>query len=556
MSIGAVVAIGLLLTLVNLVVNAFFLWLSARLFRTERIGFRRALAVSLVVMVLGIAVCAALLLLAILPPTMKSTSLEAAIMIIAMVMYVVGVWLVVRRSLRSTWLRTAGALLTTFAASYLVSHLLALGTKMTLAEAFVIPTGSMAPTLQGRHAELVCPNCQFAYAASLSDWFQGDGKFDPHAMKANCPNCGQSEVVRVGTPVVKGDRVLVDKLSRPARWDLAVFDYPEDPAVKFVARVVGLPGERVQLVGGDVFISGSRLQKAPDEARDLWFLVHDTAYGPRKPIADGPRWQPAQEASKWHCSDGRWVFSGTNSPTDGLRFTGKITDELAYNSTQPVWLDEPNQPPLVGDVMLDCRLEAFSGAGNVRFGWQFAGRQVEATISAQGNVELKVSDQAGERSDKEPKTDRSQGRLSQALSSLPRLAFAVRDGQAYVLENDRPIARVSLGSQDVAAAQAQSKQIPAPCRVTIAADHCMLTIARLRLFRDVYYRSMDQMPMASALPRDFAGEVGLGKGQYWLLGDNSDHSKDCRFFGPVRAEAIIGVARWIYWPLARCHEFD
>src|SRR5215471_16627392 len=34
------------------------------------------------------------------------------------------------------------------------------------AEGFVIPTGSMASTLMGRHKEIVCPECQYVYTVN------------------------------------------------------------------------------------------------------------------------------------------------------------------------------------------------------------------------------------------------------------------------------------------------------------------------------------------------------------------------------------------------------
>ena len=37
------------------------------------------------------------------------------------------------------------------------------------AEAFVIPTGSMAPTLMGRHKEVTCPECGLVYAINASE---------------------------------------------------------------------------------------------------------------------------------------------------------------------------------------------------------------------------------------------------------------------------------------------------------------------------------------------------------------------------------------------------
>src|SRR5580700_7337215 len=44
-----------------------------------------------------------------------------------------------------------------------VAMILALLVRGFEAEAFVIPTGSMAPTLMGRHKEVTCPQCGYTY---------------------------------------------------------------------------------------------------------------------------------------------------------------------------------------------------------------------------------------------------------------------------------------------------------------------------------------------------------------------------------------------------------
>ena len=50
-----------------------------------------------------------------------------------------------------------------------VAFILALVVRGFEAQAFVIPTGSMAPTLMGRHKELACPQCGFVFAVNASE---------------------------------------------------------------------------------------------------------------------------------------------------------------------------------------------------------------------------------------------------------------------------------------------------------------------------------------------------------------------------------------------------
>ena len=54
-----------------------------------------------------------------------------------------------------------------------VAFILALVVRGFEAQAFVIPTGSMAPTLMGRHKEITCPQCGFVYAVNASEEVEG-----------------------------------------------------------------------------------------------------------------------------------------------------------------------------------------------------------------------------------------------------------------------------------------------------------------------------------------------------------------------------------------------
>jgi signal peptidase I len=75
---------------------------------------------------------------------------------------------------------------------------------------------------------------------------------------------------------LEGDRILVSKLTygpripftggfrlpgfrQPQRGEIIVFIYPEDPKKNFIKRLVGFPGERVQIIDGNIYINDKKL---------------------------------------------------------------------------------------------------------------------------------------------------------------------------------------------------------------------------------------------------------------------------------------------------------
>ena len=70
----------------------------------------------------------------------------------------------------------------------MVALILALVVRGFEAQAFVIPTGSMAPTLMGRHKELSCPQCGFVYSVNASQEVEGPS-FPRQVYSGICVNC-------------------------------------------------------------------------------------------------------------------------------------------------------------------------------------------------------------------------------------------------------------------------------------------------------------------------------------------------------------------------------
>ena len=109
--------------------------------------------------------------------------------------------------------------------------LLALGLRTLLFQPFTIPSDSMEPTLQSGDYMLV-------------------SKFDYGFSRYSPP---------VAPPL--GEGRLFGRL--PRRGDVVVFKLPRDNSADYVKRLIGLPGDRVQLIHGVVWLNGRPLAQTP-----------------------------------------------------------------------------------------------------------------------------------------------------------------------------------------------------------------------------------------------------------------------------------------------------
>src|SRR5271156_6355703 len=91
------------------------------------------------------------------------------------------------RPASSNWTRSTRETIESIAIAFAMAFLF----KAFEAEAFVIPTGSMAPTLMGRHKDVVCPECGYRYSASGSEEADRQGNVRPgdqfQVVECTCP---------------------------------------------------------------------------------------------------------------------------------------------------------------------------------------------------------------------------------------------------------------------------------------------------------------------------------------------------------------------------------
>ena len=78
----------------------------------------------------------------------------------------------------------------------------------------------------------------------------------------------------------EGDRIIASRLSyinnSPERYDIILFYFPDDESQIFVKRVIGLPGETVEIVNGATYITDANGNKAQ---ADQSFIQNETPVG-------------------------------------------------------------------------------------------------------------------------------------------------------------------------------------------------------------------------------------------------------------------------------------
>jgi len=240
--------------------------------------------------------------------------------------------------------------------SVLIAVMLALLFRSFEAEAFIIPTGSMAPSLQGEHIDMVCDKCNYQYRTGAAN--EGDRPDRPtYAISTFCPICRHNtQLKRVPGSQYNsdhdsndGDRILANKFiydfTDPKRWDVIIFKNPNNPKQNYIKRCVGLDNEGLSIEYGDIYTYDLLTEKmanriiARKPPHKLWYmlqLVDDTNH-----IAEDLK--NANWPLRWdeHASDGgkNWQI---NDDSDGPVYSISSNDGqswLRYKHIVPRWYE-------------------------------------------------------------------------------------------------------------------------------------------------------------------------------------------------------------------------
>jgi signal peptidase I len=208
-----------------------------------------------------------------------------------------------------------------YAESIGVAIAVALLLRAFVVEAFQIPSGSMIPTLEvGDHIFV----SKFSYGLSI-----------PFT---------DTKILQYG---------------QPARGDVIVFKFPQDHSTDYIKRVVGLPGDTVEVRQGQLYVNGQEIRRerirmpchysevtnagVPDDhdcehwVETLGSKVHDTILEPSHPATDFPRMViPAGEV---------FVMGDNRDNSYDSRKWGTVNMDLIKGRALIIWWSRGNSKP-------------------------------------------------------------------------------------------------------------------------------------------------------------------------------------------------------------------
>lgn len=468
--------------------------------------------------------------------------------------------------------------------SIIIAFILAFVFRAYVVEAFVIPTGSMAPTLLGAHLNAECEQCGYQFKINFNTeaperWQSG----------ATCPMCRYN--ITLGSAmapprVLPGDRILVHKyiytVSEPRRWDVVVFKAPHQPNINFIKRLVGLPNETVQLLDGNVYTQNegetlwriARKGDSPKVQRAVWQPIYYSQYIPRdhgELKGPGERSPQNRWSVPWVIESGQWDIEGRRS----YRYQGGEDGQIAFDFNRAgsrTWEglypynqhDNPTFNDSIEDIRLAVSLQPESSDSSIRLITQTRlegePQSVTARVDVDGTITLSAYDPVNtvELELMTVKTDP----LKPGVAT-PIELWAV-DQELSVWIDGRRELRYLYASE---LTPSQLFQRPPPLslpKIRIRMTGGPATLYRVKLDRDIYYASriqnrFQQRDARGGMIRDAQGRVmpntlramRIHDDEFFCIGDNNPLSDDGRFWGPDPNDPHAQWVRYRYFGKSR-----
>jgi signal peptidase I len=446
----------------------------------------------------------------------------------------------------------------------ITAFILAFVFRAFVMEAFRIPTGSMADTLKGAHFRLRCQQCGYKYEygyvsrSRIEDTIPAGGADLP---PTRCPSCGHYSSAERVQPVSNGDRILVLKciyqFLEPRQWDVIVFRNPLDPRVNYIKRLVGRPEEKVEIIDGDVYINGQISRKPPEVQDELWMPVYDNDYQPVNPDQRSFNFHKWQQP--FNTANSGWVVDKAcpllfhldtaadqvNTMTYDTSIGNDFKVNYAYNS-----ISEYEHIPYCSDLMVRFYVSSTNSQGRVGIALSKYETTYEAWIDLGGEMVIAKTEKGSKTTDLV-----RTGPVPINKSALVK--FANVDHQLiFQFGSKKLVYDLGRGPEDAGQIK---PDIPPQVKIFGSGK---LTLSHIAILRDIHYTEAKSIRSGEPGRAAQGNPFTLAKDEFFVLGDNSPNSEDCRWWsepgkanwgqsyreGIVPRDYLVGKALFVYWP--------
>ena len=507
------------------------------------------------------------------------------------------------------------------AESVVIAFILAFLFRTFEAEAFVIPTGSMAPTLYGAHRDITCEQCghRFAVGASTppaqdSEIRNGGIDRDRRMHSAICPNAACQFANNVlDREIFAGDRILVNKFPydhrEPSRWDVVVFKCPETAKINYIKRLVGLPGEEIQIRRGDVWYrhldsdAPWQIARKPIEKQnEIQILVSDNDLPAKALLQRGwPESWSGQPGTQWEGDTERRSFridpaGEGRTQTQWLRYTHYLPRPQDWQPADGGPLSQRPEPQLIRDVYgYNMRITNDQAEASVRrreplslgfrdlaSNWVSdlslscelhpegeSGEVILEIVEGQRHYRCRLNLATGQGQMEHPSEMSPTGDETDLVLVGAPFESGLTPGRTHQVQftnfDDRLVLLVDGKVRQLVelnlAPDAQYPALPPNdlrdtpddrSPIGIGSRGVSLRVAKLKIHRDIYYTEDNAQGRADPLFR-LVDSDDNSRDEFLMLGDNSPRSHDSRLWRNSHAvprQLLIGKAFCIYWPHA------
>ena len=343
------------------------------------------------------------------------------------------------------------------------------------------------------------------------------------------------------------------KFKNPQRWDVTVFIYPlydltckscsaqlpdtewrdglrcprcnstrfSKKKKNYIKRLIGLPGEKLQIVNGDIYIN-DKIQRKPDSVQEtLWLPVYNSHYLTKEETA--PAW--VTDSNAWTIHKNSLTLNNTSQDSSDpslVTLGRRILDHNGYNNRAG-----SNE---MGDIKISLDVTPLKGSKSLEIVLEKNNDVFTAIIPTNDtNVKgcLKKAENIVMEEDIHIQTEQKHNITFSNVDGI--VSLSIDNKKAFVFDNDdgkMPDVRPFDTS-----------------RVRFGGTHVNATFENIEIFHDIYYTDLSAGTWGTTQP------VQLGEKDYFMMGDNSRNSNDSRVWKFVPEKNIVGKAFFVFWPL-------